>query len=132
MDNNHLIVIKMNVGIPILQDQDHHQEIEWIIEDNKIMKDGIQDIIQVTIDQVIDLMSNVEDQTQVTSQVKNHSMVNTNLEVIQIEEEVNKWKEADRNSTNQVAEIIKAVEEQDQEATEMIIETDEKSNHSFK
>ena len=93
MDNNHLIVIKMNVGIPILQDQDHHQEIEWIIEDNKIMKDGIQDIIQVTIDQVIDLMSNVEDQTQVTSQVKNHSMVNTNLEVIQIEEEVNKWKE---------------------------------------
>jgi len=132
MDNNHLIVIKMNVGIPILQDQDHHQEIEWIIEDNKIMKDGIQDIIQVTIDQVIDPMSNVEDQTQVTSQVKNHSMVNTNLEVIQIEEEVNKWKEADRNSTNQVAEIIKAVEEQDQEATEMIIETDEKSNHSFK
>jgi uncharacterized protein (DUF2461 family) len=127
MDNNHLIVIKMNVGIPILQDQDHHQEIEWIIEDNKIMKDGIQDIIQVTIDQVIDLMSNVEDQTQVTSQVKNHSMVNTNLEVIQIEEEVNKWKEADRNSTNQVAEIIKAVEEQDQEATEMIIETDEKN-----
>ena len=137
MDNNHPIVIKMSVGIPILLNQDHHQEIEWIIEDNKIMMDGIRSIILVTIDQVIglkdlkDLMSNVEDQTQVTSQVKIHSMVNINLEVIQIEEEVNKWKEADKTSTNQVAEIIKEVEEEDQEVIEMIIETDEKIKSQF-
>ena len=123
--------------IPMLPDQDHHQEIEWIIEDNKIMKDGILDIILVIIDQEISLnhlkdhMSNVEDQTQVTSQVKIHSMVNINLEVIQIKEEVNKWKVADKTSTNQVAEIIKVVEEEDQEAREMIIETDEKIKSQF-
>ena len=137
MDNNHPIVIKMNGMIPMLPDQDHHQEIEWIIEDNKIMKDGILDIILVIIDQEISLnhlkdhMSNVEDQTQVTSQVKIHSMVNINLEVIQIKEEVNKWKVADKTSTNQVAEIIKVVEEEDQEAREMIIETDEKIKSQF-
>lgn len=137
MDNNHPIVIKMNGMIPMLPDQDHHQEIEWIIEDNKIMKDGILDIILVIIDQEISLnhlkdhMSNVEDQTQVTSQVKIHSMVNINLEVIQIKEEVNKWKVADKTSTNQVAEIIKVIEEEDQEAREMIIETDEKIKSQF-
>lgn len=123
--------------IPMLPDQDRHQEIEWIIEDNKIMKDGILDIILVIIDQEISLnhlkdhMSNVEDQTQVTSQVKIHSMVNINLEVIQIKEEVNKWKVADKTSTNQVAEIIKVIEEEDQEAREMIIETDEKIKSQF-
>lgn len=94
------------------------------------MKDGILDIILVIIDQVIgpkdlkDLMSNVEDQTQVASQVKIHSMV-INLEVIQIKEEASKWKVADKTSTNQAAGIIKEVEEEDQEAREMITETDE-------